>query len=265
MLILRIGIQTTSLRLPLKKALHTAAQLGAEAVEIDARNELRPGELSQTGLRQFRKTLDDLSLKVSAVSFRTRRGYDVPEDLEPRIAATKEAMRLAYALGAAVVVNQVGRIPEPPEAGAADVGWQCLTESLTDLGRFSDRHGAFLAATTGTESGERMRALLEALPAGALRVNFNPGQLIVNGFSASDAARQLAPWVAHVHANDAVRDLAEGRGLAVPLGRGSVDYPEVLAQLENHDYRGYLTVTRESSDDPVYEIGQAVEYLKHLG
>lgn len=262
---LKIGIQTASLRQPLKKALHTAAQLGAEAVEIDARGELRPQELGETGTRQFRKLLEDLGLKVAALSFRTRRGYDVAEDLDRRIAATKDAIDMAYALGAAVVINHIGPIPARPEVGQENPAWTRLTEAVADLARYGDRAGAFLAASTGTENGERMADFIHSLPAGTLRVNLNPGQLIINGFSASDAVRQLGPSIAHVQANDAVRDLAQGRGLAVPLGRGSVDYEDLLSHLENHEYRGYLTITRESTDDPVTEIGQAVQYLKHLG
>src|SRR3954470_8138551 len=87
MLQIKLGIELASLKLPLKKGLLTARELGAEAVEIDVRQELRPDELTQTALRQVRKTLDDLNLRVSAVSFRTRRGYATVEDLEPRIDA----------------------------------------------------------------------------------------------------------------------------------------------------------------------------------
>ena len=78
---LKIGIQLASLRLPFKKALHTAAELGADGIEIDARNTLKPQELSRTGLRQLRKTLDDRNLRVCAIGFPTRRGYNVLEEL----------------------------------------------------------------------------------------------------------------------------------------------------------------------------------------
>ena len=104
---IKIGIQLSSLRQPFKKALHTAARLGARGVEIDARSEIRPDQLSQTGLRQIRKMLEDLDLRVCAVGFRTRRGYHVAEDLDARVAATKRAMKLAYDLGAELVTNQV--------------------------------------------------------------------------------------------------------------------------------------------------------------
>ena len=61
---LKIGIQTRSLRQPLKKALQTAARLGADGVEVDLRTELPMAELSHTSIRQFRKQLEDLNLSL---------------------------------------------------------------------------------------------------------------------------------------------------------------------------------------------------------
>lgn len=204
--------------------------------------------------------LDDLNLRVCAVQFRTRHGYDVAENIDRRLEATKRAMQAAFELGASVVVNQIGRIPDEP-GGAA---WDLMLQALSDLGRFSHKAGAMLAAETGTEDGAAMRRLLDALPEGAIGVAFNPGNLLVNGFSPRDAMQQLSGDVTYVHAKDAVRDLARGRGLEVPLGRGSVDFPELLAMLEEKGYRGYVTIQREGADDPVFEVGQAVQYLRSL-
>ena len=260
MLQLKVGVQLASLRLPLKKALHTAAEMGADAVEIDARGEIKPRDLSRSGVRQMRKMLEDLNLRVCAIGFRTRRGYDVADDLDRRIEATKEAMQMAYALGAQVVVNQIGRVP----SDLPDASWDTLRQALVDLGGYGQRVGAFLAARTGSEAGADLARLISALPAGVLAVDFDPGSLIINGFSASDAIRALAPHVLHVHANDAVRDLAQGRGIETPLGRGSVDFLEMLSVLEEQEYRGYLTVERQNSANPVADVAQGVEYLRNL-
>jgi sugar phosphate isomerase/epimerase len=257
---LKIAIQLKSLRLPLKKALTTAAQLGASAVEIDARGEVRPGELTQTGLRQFKKLLEDLNLRVAAVGFLTRRGYDVEEDLQRRIEATRQAMTFAYSLGAPVVVNQIGRVPSDEKSPE----WQRLVEALHDLGNWGQTAGARLAAETGSESGPDLARLLATLPEGAVGVNLDPGNLVVNGFSPLEAVEALGPSILHVHAKDGVRDLAQGRGLEVQLGRGSVDFPALLGALEEHGYRGYLTIERTGGTDPVLEIGQAVKYLRSL-
>src|SRR5262249_56339946 len=78
-----------SLKLPLKKGWLRARERGARGGEIDARHELRPEALSHTGVRQVRKMLDDLNLRAAALTFRTRRGYYVLDDLEARLEATR--------------------------------------------------------------------------------------------------------------------------------------------------------------------------------
>jgi sugar phosphate isomerase/epimerase len=254
---LRIGIQLASLRRPIKQALHTAARLGAQAVELDARNEVKPQDLSQTARRQLCKLLADLNLRVTAVSFPTRRGYDVSEDLERRVAATRAAMNLAHQLGASVVINRVGRITDGPDSPL----WQTLIDVLSELGEHGHRVGALLAAKTGTESGGDLAQLLAALPSGAIGVDLAPGDLVMNGFSVLEAVEALGPHILHVHASDGVRDLAQNRGLEVSLGRGTVDFPALLAALAEYDYRGWFTIERHQADDPVAEIRNAVEYL----
>ena len=204
--------------------------------------------------------LENLNLRVGAVRFHTERGYETPENLDRRVAGTKQAMQLAYQLGAPVVVNQLGTVP----AESTGSQWALLTDALTDLGRFGHHVGAFLAAETGTESGADLNRLLSALPSGFIAVDLNPGNLIINGFSPREAVEHLGELVMHVHARDGVRDLAQGRGLEVALGRGSADFPELLATLEQHAFRGSVTIERYSSNDPVREIGLAVQYLQNL-
>jgi len=264
---LKIGIQTASLRLPLKKALHVAADFGAHAVEINGRSELPASEFGDTALRQIRKLLDDLNLSVAAVGFPTRRGYDVLDDLDRRVAATKKAMTMAYKLGAPVVVNQIGPVPvadAEQRSSAEQDRWQTLCEVLTDLGVYGQKHGALLAAETGTEEGAELAALIRSLPQGAIGVNLDLGNLVVNGFSPAEAISALGDSILHVHAKDGVRDLAQNRGIEVPLGRGSADFPALLAALEEQDYQGYLTIERRESENRLFEIEQAVKYLKNL-
>jgi sugar phosphate isomerase/epimerase len=257
---IKIAVQARSARLTLKRLLPLVRQWGASAVELDARGDANPQQLSQTGRRQLRKLFDDFEVRVAAVGFRTRRGYDVADELDRRVEATKAAMKLAYDLGASWVVNQVGRVPEESQGPH----WNLLVEVLTDLGNFGQRTGALLAAETGSESGADLARLLAALPHGALGVTLNPGNLIINGFSPVEAVAALGPNIAYVHAQDGVRDLAQGRGIEVQLGRGSADFPALLGALEEHDYRGYWTVLRENSQNPLDEMAQAVGYLRSL-
>ncbi|MCE9546528.1 MAG: sugar phosphate isomerase/epimerase [Planctomycetia bacterium] len=260
MIRLKIAVATASLRQTLRQSVSTAASLGADALEIDARNELRPGELSQSGARQFRKMLSDLNLQVAAISFRTRHGYDTSENLDRRVSATREAMELAARLGAQVVVNHIGKIPEDQVAPA----WGMLVEVLTDLGNYALRNGVRFAAELGTESGPQLAGLFAALPEGTLAASLDPGKLLANGFSIEEALKTLGPVIAHVYATDAAPDRANLRGQEMELGRGDVDYPALLGALEEYDYRGVISVARPGATDPAAEIAQAVRYLRML-
>ena len=268
MLSLKIGVQTISLAKSLKRALTIAAQMKADAVEIDARHELRAEVQSQTAIRQFRKMLDDLNLRLAALAFPTRRGYDNPEMLDRRVAATKEALRLASELGAGVVVNRVGQVPSASELKEEDDEasgrWNSLCEVLSDLGQFGDRQGAILTAETGDESGEDLAHLLRSLSGGSIGVALNPGNLILADFSPLEAIAQLGSRIRYVRARDAVRQGRSQRGSEVALGRGSIDPPALLAALEEHDYCGMITIERRESHDPLLEIGQAITYLRNL-
>jgi sugar phosphate isomerase/epimerase len=258
--ILKIGIQTRSLRQPLRQALQTASRLGADGVEIDARNELPPGELSQTGIRQFRKLLADLRLGVSAVSFITRRGYDNPEELDRRILATQSAMKFAQTLGAGVVINRAGHVPDEDD----DPRLAALVEVLYGLGTYGDRVGARLALQTGSESGAQLAGLLSALPDQVVGVDLHPSNLIHHGHDPAEAVAALGRHVLHVHACDAVRDLARGQVIDVEIGRGAADLPALLGQLEEFNYREWITIERQNAADPVGEIGDAVAFLRSL-
>ena len=125
----RIGVQISSLKQPLRQALHTAARLGAQAVELEARGDLSPRKFTQTGLRDLRKQLEDLNLRICAVAFPTRRGYNVPDDLDARVAATKEALAFAYRLGTGVLINHVGVVPAESEGPE----WELMLAALTDI------------------------------------------------------------------------------------------------------------------------------------
>jgi len=262
----RLCTSTIHLSASLRSALRRARMLGLEGVEIDARNGLgsdglgpgatgglRTGGLSQTGCRQIRKWIEDEGLAVAAVAFPTRGGYGDAERLEGRIAATKEAMSLAHALGASVVTNHVGEIPPASADGAGDPRWKLLVEVLTDLGTWGNRSGAVLAAEVGRASPADLVRLLAALPEGAIGCHLVTGSALVHGHDPVAAVSSLGPHLLHVHATDAIAGTFAGRGRAVVLGTGQVDIPAVLAALDDRAYRGWIGI------EPVDTIGTDAE------
>ena len=255
----RIAAQTRGLAQSIKKALHTASTLECDGVQIDARNELQPAELSETGLRQMRKMLDDLNLRVGSVAFPTRRGYSNPIDLEPRLEATRAAMQLASRLGSRQLIGNLGPLPDEDNSSERAT----LVEALSNLASYGNRIGVSFVAQTSVPA-ERLASWITTLPTGTCALDLHPSRLIALGESPAEFVTTLGQHIAHVHAVDGVYDLASGQSVEVELGRGSVDFPELLGGLEEFGYRNWLTIERRQSREPIVEIGNAVKYLRAL-
>lgn len=259
MLKLKKSIFLDTLRQPFKTAIVTAAKLGADAVEINGLTEIKAEELSRTGVRHIRKLLADLQLSVSAIHFQTNYGYGDLQLLDRRIEGTKATLGLAYELGCNVVVNRIGKIAE-----AANPSRTTMVQALSDIGNFSQKAGAWLAARTGADDGESLKELIDALPIQSLGVDFDPAELVINGHSPTDTMQVLAGHVMSCRARDAVTDFSLGRGVEVALGQGAVDWPALLGALEQKSYGGYFTVHQETAVDPVIGCEEAFGYLREM-
>ena len=194
------------------------------------------------------------------MAFPTRRGYDDPNDLERRVAATQAAQRFAASLRTDVVINRAGTLPDSDQ----DPRFRQLVEALTAIGAYGDRIGVRFAAQTGSEGPQQLARLIAALPEHAIGVDLHPASLLAAGHSPQEAVEVLGPHVLHVHACDTVRDLSAGRDVPVELGRGTANLPELLGQLTKFDYRGWVTIEARDSANPLLEIENAVTYLRSL-
>ena len=255
----RIAAQTKCFAQSFKKALLTASRLECDGVQFDARQELRPAELSETGLRQLRKMLNDLNLRVGSVAFPTRRGYANPDQLERRLEATLAAMRLASQLQARILIFNLGDLPDAESSERA-----VLVDAITSLARHGNRLGVRLTAQATSAAPQTLVDFIETLPEGALALDLHPARLIAQGESPAEFVSVAGRYIAHVHAADGLRDLASGHGVEVELGRGTADFPELLRMLEEFESRYWVTIERRDSRQPVEDIGNAVRYLRAL-
>ena len=256
---LRVSVRSDVVAESLRRSLQIAAQCRADGIQLDVRTQWRVSEFSDTAVRQLRKMLDDLDLRITSVRFHTRRGYDQSEDLQRRVDATKGAMKLAYRLGCRCVVNSIGHVPDPEHED-----YEQLAQVMDDLGRHGTHVGAFLAAETGANDPAALSDLLKRSEGGYVAVALNPGQLVVNRFSVDEALQHLGDRVLVVQAVDAVWDLSAGRGMSVPLGRGIVDFPTIMANLSQRGFDGDYVVGRLAMDRPDAEVADAVQYLRNL-
>jgi sugar phosphate isomerase/epimerase len=257
---LKIGIRLESLGLPLRRALQEATRLGVAGVQLDAAGDLSPSQLSQTGRRELRHLLRAYNLELTAVGCPLRRGLDVAENQEQRIDHIKTVLTLSFELGPRVAIVQAGRAPAEPESPAGHL----LTEALLALGHHGDRTGTRLALETGLEPGEALGRFLDRFDTGGLGVNLDPANLVMNGFDPYEGAQKLQGKIVHAHAKDARPASASRSAQEVPLGHGDIDWMRFLGVLEEVEYRGWLTVERESGERRLADVAEGVGFLRRL-
>jgi sugar phosphate isomerase/epimerase len=253
-----LGVSLAGFRTSLKQAMQSAASLRVDGIEIDARNDIRPSDVSASGIRQLRKMLSDLNLTVKAIRFPTRRGYDCAEEIDRRVSATKDAMKLAVELSCNVIVNAIGTIHESAEDNAL------LTEVMNDLAKHSYHYGCFMACETGTQSLQTLAGFIATLPEESVFIALNPSNLIAAGHTLDDLPVH-SKMIRVAYANDCVPDRSRiGHATRVPLGQGIVDLPMMVGALEDSRVRVPYFVDGLSSADPLASCKQAVEFLRRM-
>jgi L-ribulose-5-phosphate 3-epimerase len=226
-----------------------------------------PQNLTQTGRREILHLLRSHDLTVSALVCPMRRGLDVAEDLEPRLEQIRLTMALAFELGPRLVIIQAGKIPSSPtplpegegSKTPEDPRFTLMKESLDALGRHGDRIGVTIALDTGLDSPETLVSYLNRFDVGSLAVSFNPANLVISGHNPYDAVRTFHKRMVYAHAQDA-RRISPNRMATVPLGHGDLDWMQLLANFEEIEYRGPLTVL---GDDRA-ELAAGVAFLRRF-
>jgi sugar phosphate isomerase/epimerase len=261
---MKIGVCLESLALPLRRGLAQAVRIGATGVQLDAIGELAPDRLSQTGRRELRHLLSSYELDLTALGCPLRHGLDNAAGQQPRIEHVRKVMSLCCDLGQRTVVVQAGRVPNEDEVKNNAERARLLDEALRALAAHGDRIGVALALETGLESGAALRDYLGRFDTGSLGVNYDPANLLMNGFDPVQSLRDLRGRVRHAHAKDARVTGASRTAREVPLGSGDIDWLQLLATFEEVEYRGWLDVERESGDDRAGDVAGGVAFLRRL-
>src|SRR6185437_954455 len=98
--------------------------------------------------------------------------------------------------------------------------------------------------------GSTLAAFLDRFDTGSLGVNLDPANLLLHGFDPYESIQALGRRIVHAHAKDARQDSASRSAEEVPLGHGDIDWMKFLGVLEEVEYRGWLTIERETGQSP---------------
>src|SRR5262249_54949676 len=151
---------------------------------------------------------------LTALNCPLRHGLDAAENQQPRIDHVRSVMSLAFELGTRVAIVPCPKLPGENEPERA----RLLREALLDLGRHGDRVGSVLALEIGLDPPEKVRDFLATFDVGSLKVNYDPANMLVNGFDPVAGVIPLSRLIAHTHARDARRTTVSRRAQEVCIG-----------------------------------------------
>ncbi len=174
-------------------------------------------------------------------------GFGDPATRAERLAQLRWGIDRTLALGLADLTLHAGFLPEGdhPDRPA-------LMATLAEAGRIAADQGVTLAFETGQESALLLRITLDELDSPALKVNFDPANMLL--YDMGDpihAVEILADRIQSVHVKDARRPTIPGNwGQEVPIGQGEVNIAQFLRTLRAVGYAGSLMVEREVGTGP---------------
>jgi len=253
---LKIGIFVDSLRRPIAEGLALAAQWKVQCFQVYlTKGEMLAKNMPRAARADFVKRYRDLGLQLSATCGDFGLNFCNAELMKAKEPLLRAAIQQSVDLEASIMTTHVGSLGDDPDGSRR----KTMAATLKRIGDYAADHGVVLATETGLESGRHLRGILEAAGTKGIGVNFDPANLVMNGFDHLQAVRELMPFIVHTHAKDGRRGGGE-----LPLGEGDVDFPAYVGLMTELGYRGAYVIEREAGADPVGDVGKAVAYLRGL-
>ncbi len=275
----RIATKINNLRMDRYEAMELIAGWGIGGVHITAKDPFAPEMLSKQQRKDLVRHVESLGLTISAI-MRWGGEVDLAEEdgWEEAIEQGKDLLELAADLECGIWGAHVGIMPWETD----DPGWERMVRGMEALAKHGESVGACVAIEMGPEPPRIVRRLIETIGSEAIRVNYDPANLVIwpallaerageeydkewalEQYEPVEGAATLAEYVVHCHAKDAIVK-PDGRWQEVPLGEGWIDFERWVGILEDSGYDGFYAIEREVGDDPVADIRAAVDYLRAL-
>jgi sugar phosphate isomerase/epimerase len=186
-------------------------------------------------------------------------GFALADEAEAksRVERTRRIMDNTRLLGAAIVQTHIGTVAE----NFNDRKVVNMRKCLEEIGRYGERIGVVLATETGPEPAATMKRFLDTIRVPAIKVNYDPANLAMNGFDCIGGVAELKDYIVHTHAKDGRREKDAQGHKEQPLGQGEVNFPRYIAAMDAIGYKGFYVIEREVGENPARDIAEAKKFL----
>lgn len=279
---MKIGVITDCFKLPLDESIKLAGKLGFDGIQIYATTgEFSPEVLTAERKSEVRSLLMENHLEISALcGDMGGYGFQIESDNAERIQKTKRIIDLAEEFEVGVITTHIGVIPENKD----NPRYSVMLDAMCKCGEYAADKKITLAIETGPEKASTLLSFLQDTN-GGIGVNLDPANFVmVTGQDPVEAVQVLGKYIVHTHAKDGVMlkqtdpeiiyDCFAKGGiealnvadyfLETPLGDGDVDYAKYINALRGIGYDGYLTIERETGENPVSDIQKSLNTLRNI-
>lgn len=233
----RLAVVAAALSEDFRAAVKLAHAAGFGGIQIGPRlGSLDLLTLSQSGKRELRSILrGDAQELVGLRLDLGGKGLGPGADVDAAIDRIEKMLVAAAGLQSPLVCVDLGPIPgELPTTAALD-------SALSELGRRADRHGVVIAFRSELAPFAALHRALKAPSCPWFGIDLDPVAMLLDEWPRNEIFAQLGGLIRHVRGRDAILGL-DRRTKPTPVGTGSVDWPQLLADLDGADYRGWITL-----------------------
>ena len=190
-------------------------------------------------------------------------GIVPPQTRAARIDALKRASDLAKLCGIHAVHTHCGFIPENPN----DSLYADTVKAIQDVASHCKANGQTFLMETGQETPVTLLRAIQDTGLDNVGANLDTANLILYGKGDPVAALDvIGKYVRGLHAKDGLYPTdPKNLGEEVAIGKGKVDFPQVIGKLHALHYTGPITIEREiSGPRQEDDIRASVAYLQRL-
>ena len=245
------------------EAIETTAEIGFPAIELACTKPHFDLEMAQSDPNSVADHIQQVGLKVSALSLFN--SFTDPTSLDEQLKAAETYIRLAPLFRTRIVKMTPG---PPASAEATEDHWRCLAVALDRLVPLAETIGVRLAFETHmrqlTDTLAGSIRLLEMAPSDTIGLTVDFSNLTFAGEKMSEAIPALKDRIYNAHVKNGT--IGEDGGWHFhALDTGLTDYSEVFSLLRTLNYTGYLTVEclgPDARERPVETARRDLEILE---
>jgi sugar phosphate isomerase/epimerase len=298
---LKLAVVASALSSDPRAAPLLARKAGFTGLQFDARSSaLDVTDLSGTGRREFLRLLTAQDQQL--VGLRTElgsKGLGPGADVDRELSRLGKVMEAAKGLGSPLVCVDVGPLPvpqmiEPPKpkvtpdmaglillpnapdprdmasapapspAPPPDPAFVSQVDAaLAELGQLADRTSTLVALRSELSPTSALDRALRTADCPWFGIDLDPAAVLADAWSLDETFSRLGAFIRHVRGRDALRG-SDRRTKPAAIGRGDTTWPQLLSNLRDADYMGWITVDPLELSDRGGSAASAASFLRKL-